>query len=113
VAHYQIFSDNEDSFFDRDAFWYRVRVVRDRKPLGVWLGVVNSPDEDAQQQGHRDATLACAQKIREMAVHGELRTEWQFVGVFVIVTEDERDQVGLLLRTDEWNPGELVLEFDT
>jgi hypothetical protein len=112
VAHYQIFSDDEDSFFDRDAFWYRVRVVRDRKPLGVWLGVVNIRDEDPQHQAHRAATLACAQKIQDMAVHGQLRTEWQFVGVSVIVTEAERDQAGLQLRTDEGNPGELVLEFD-
>jgi hypothetical protein len=118
VAHYQIFSDDGASFFDRDAFWYRVPVVKDRKPLDVWLGAVNGlglstiPDEDAQNKAHRDATLACAQSIRDLAVHGELRTEWQFVGVSVIVTEAERDQVGLLIRADTWHPGELVLEFD-
>jgi hypothetical protein len=118
VAHYQIFFDDEDSFFDRDAFWYRVPVVRDRKPLDVWLGAVNGllssniVDQDAQRQAHRDATLACAQRIRDMAVHGEVMTEWQFVGVFVIVTEAERDQVNLLSGTEESNPGELVLEFD-
>ena len=31
-----------------------------------------------------------------MAVHREVTTEWQFVGVFVLVTEAERDQVNLL-----------------
>jgi hypothetical protein len=113
VAHYEIFHDDEHGFFDRDAFWYRVRVVRDGRPVGVWLGVVNIPDEGPQDQVHRAVTVACAEKLRDMAARGELRTEWQFVGVSVIVAEAERDQVDLLLRTDQSNPGELVLEFDT
>jgi hypothetical protein len=117
VAHYQVFYDDRDTFFDRDAFWYRVPVVRDRKPLGVWLGAVNglvpsNPDQDAQRQTDRDAMLACAEAIRDMAIHGKLTTEWQFVGVLVIVTDAERERLGLRLRTDEWEQAELVLEFD-
>jgi hypothetical protein len=47
-----------------------------------------------------------------MAVHGKLTTEWQFVGVLVIVTKAEPDQVNSLSGTEESNQGELVLEFD-
>jgi hypothetical protein len=32
--------------------------------------------------------------------------------VLVIVTDAERERLGLRLRTDEWEQAELVLEFD-
>jgi hypothetical protein len=116
VAHYRVWYQGRGEHPDRDAYWSRVRVEVDGRYLGAWLGVVDGRTVATLPAGtlaidfNNQAVLATAEKIRDRAQHGELRSEWKIGVEELPLLAEEIMKVSLEPPYDE---GDTVLEFDT
>ena len=119
MAHYRVeYEGQGDIRREPVEVWaYRVAVERDGERFGVWNGGVDGrilsdvPSDDELAQFHRKGVLATAQKLQDMAAHHELPAPDPQQGDLIPLRLADVTNA-TTPRTEEWRPGETVLEFD-
>jgi hypothetical protein len=95
---------------------YRVKVAADGVYLGLWVGVVDGrtiatlPEGTDLAQFHQKAVVATAEKIRDLAQHGELRSEWEQKVELLPLGRGQVENV--TPRESPWEVPQTVVEFD-
>jgi hypothetical protein len=118
LTHYEVIYAGEGDFQDRDAYGHRVRVAADGVYLGLWVGAVDGRTIATLPLGtdldhfHRKAIVATAERIRDLANHGELRSQWSQDVEVLPLGRGEIETIDLPPDAD-WIEPSTVLEFDT
>ena len=119
MAHYRVeYEGQGDLRREPVEVWaYRLAVERDGERFGVWNGGVDGrilgdlPNEGELAKFHRNGVMATARKLQDMAQHRELPVpDPQQADLIPLRLADVNNAA--TSRTDAWQPGDTVLEFD-
>jgi hypothetical protein len=122
MAHYVIIYDSEGGYAPQhDAYYVRVRVDCDARPLGAWPGWIDGRTLSSQppstplelRQFWRAAVSVLAWSIKDAGEHGELPQAWnQTAQEIPLLAASVSMLASSAPRDSDWEAGESVLEFD-
>jgi hypothetical protein len=118
VAHYELsYAGEDDIYLGRDVHAYRFRVAADGKYLGAWVVLIDGrsiatlPADTDLDFFHQAGLFAAADKIRDLAEHGQLRSEYR-QEVEEIVMSRAEVEIQNAQSVAVWDLGDTVSEFD-
>lgn len=105
---------DEGWMLDRDAYFWRVRFVRGGQYLGVALGAIDGRSlmgmSDPDEWGLA-GPLATANRLRDAALNGSLRTEWSVEADVLRLTVAELSDPANQ-RSEQLVTGTIIQEYD-
>jgi hypothetical protein len=102
MSRYTVVYRGEGTFFDRDARWFKVSVLKERESLGLALGVIAEPEWDRELPGGGDgpavlsnaAVRLLAINLQEAVEAGRFRDAWELQATeFTLAARDARHLV--------------------
>jgi len=104
MSKYTVVYRDEGVFVDRDAWWFKVAVIKDRDSLGIALGIIDEPSWDRELPGGGDgppimsnaAVRLLAMAVQDAIEAGEFRDKWEMEAAeFVMEAHDARHLVNV------------------